>query len=252
MGVTDILDLGNGMPLFDKFQYEDWTLLSTRYELHLLLHSFKKDLDDPDRPSFGEPWPHNWWAETMSQIQFCCIPRFSLTCLSSPLFFFLISFVCGMCHFYLNSSNFKPTKEKHLSYYYSKYFKKAIFCAARVESLPLFTKFSSTKFRQPPKFPQKLNPLNFLRGMELSTIRPWEVRRFIGCDPRHREHGPRIFEGPKAGGFTCWLWMNSCCWELTLLELNRFFVRPKSLRIHHWKTLWRWLRSCFHCYWRMT
>ena len=54
MGVTDILDLGNGMPLFDKFQYEDWTLLSTRYELHLLIHSFKKDLDDPDRPSFGE------------------------------------------------------------------------------------------------------------------------------------------------------------------------------------------------------
>eukprot|EP00438_Fugacium_kawagutii_P015722 Skav235345 [mRNA] locus=scaffold520:1253293:1253487:- [translate_table: standard] len=43
------------MPLFEKFQYEDWTLLSTRYELHLLLHSFKKDLNDPDRPSFGEP-----------------------------------------------------------------------------------------------------------------------------------------------------------------------------------------------------
>lgn len=68
MGVQDILDLGNGMPLFEKFQYEDWTLLATRYELHLLLNSFKKDLNDPDRPSFGE---------------------------------------------------------KHLSYYYSKYFKKA-------------------------------------------------------------------------------------------------------------------------------
>ncbi|CAK9085427.1 Heterogeneous nuclear ribonucleoprotein U (hnRNP U) (Scaffold-attachment factor A) (SAF-A) [Durusdinium trenchii] len=54
MGVSDILDLGNGMPLFDKFAYEDWTLLSTRYELHLLLHSSKKDLNDPDRPSFGE------------------------------------------------------------------------------------------------------------------------------------------------------------------------------------------------------
>eukprot|EP00435_Cladocopium_sp_Y103_P049544 s854_g15.t1 len=54
MGVEDIMDLGNGMPLFEKFQYEDWTLLATRYELHLLLHSFKKDLNDPDRPSFGE------------------------------------------------------------------------------------------------------------------------------------------------------------------------------------------------------
>lgn len=104
MGVTDILDLGNGMPLFDKFQYEDWTLLSTRYELHLLIHSFKKDLDDPDRPSFGEPWRHNWW-ETMSQIQLC-IPRCSFSCLSSTL----ISFVCVMCHFYLNSSNFNPLR----------------------------------------------------------------------------------------------------------------------------------------------
>jgi len=52
--VTDITDLGNGMPLFSKFTYEDWTMLSTRYELHLLMHSFKKDLNDPDRPGFGE------------------------------------------------------------------------------------------------------------------------------------------------------------------------------------------------------
>jgi len=49
----DICDLGNGEPLFACFAYEDWTLLSTRYELHLLLHSFKKDLDDADRPSFS-------------------------------------------------------------------------------------------------------------------------------------------------------------------------------------------------------
>ncbi|CAJ1363719.1 unnamed protein product [Effrenium voratum] len=54
MAVTDIADLGNGQPLFANFAYEDWTLLSTRYELHVLLHSFKKDLDDPDRPSFSE------------------------------------------------------------------------------------------------------------------------------------------------------------------------------------------------------
>ena len=42
------------MPLFATFSYEDWTLLSTRYELHLLLNSFKKDLNDPDRPGFAE------------------------------------------------------------------------------------------------------------------------------------------------------------------------------------------------------
>lgn len=52
--VEDVLDIGNGEPLFFNFVYEDWTLLSTRYELHLLLHSFKKDLNDEDRPSFSE------------------------------------------------------------------------------------------------------------------------------------------------------------------------------------------------------
>lgn len=52
--VEDIMDLGNCEPLFANFAYEDWTLLSTRYEIHLLLHSFKKDLNDADRPSFGE------------------------------------------------------------------------------------------------------------------------------------------------------------------------------------------------------
>jgi len=52
LAVEDIKDIGNGEPLFGQFQYEDWTLLSTRYELHILVHSFKKDLNDPDRPSF--------------------------------------------------------------------------------------------------------------------------------------------------------------------------------------------------------
>ena len=52
--VEDVMDLGNCMPLFANFVYEDWTLLTLRAELHLLLHSFKKDLDDPDRPGFVE------------------------------------------------------------------------------------------------------------------------------------------------------------------------------------------------------
>ncbi|CAE8633146.1 unnamed protein product [Polarella glacialis] len=51
--VENIMDIGNGDALFADFAYEDWVLLSTRYELHLLLHSFKKDLNDPDRLSFG-------------------------------------------------------------------------------------------------------------------------------------------------------------------------------------------------------
>jgi len=54
LGVADVMDIGNGAPLFENFQYEDWVLLSTRYELHLLMLSFKKDLNDPDRPGFTE------------------------------------------------------------------------------------------------------------------------------------------------------------------------------------------------------
>ena len=52
--VEDVMDLGNTMPLFAQFLYEDWALLNLRAELHLLLQNFKKDLDDADRPSFVE------------------------------------------------------------------------------------------------------------------------------------------------------------------------------------------------------
>merc|ERR1719356_341285 len=54
MEVEDVTDLGNCEPLFAHFVYEDWALLSLRYEFNLLLHSFKKDLNDPDRPGFKE------------------------------------------------------------------------------------------------------------------------------------------------------------------------------------------------------
>lgn len=50
--VEDINDIGSGEPLFSNFAFEDWTMLSARYEIHLLVLSFKKDLDDADRPSF--------------------------------------------------------------------------------------------------------------------------------------------------------------------------------------------------------
>merc|ERR1711871_511999 len=52
--VEDILNIGNGKPLFFNFLYEDWMLLSLRYELHLLMHAFRRDIDDPDRPGFGK------------------------------------------------------------------------------------------------------------------------------------------------------------------------------------------------------
>jgi len=50
--VDDVSDIGNGKPLFSNFVYEDWALASLRFELHLLCHAFKRDLDDPERPAF--------------------------------------------------------------------------------------------------------------------------------------------------------------------------------------------------------
>merc|ERR1712151_88365 len=52
--VEKVDDIGNGEPLFSNWVYEVWTLLSLRFELHLLIHAFRKDLNDADRPSFRE------------------------------------------------------------------------------------------------------------------------------------------------------------------------------------------------------
>jgi len=52
--VDDVADVGSGEPIFSKFSFEDWALLSIRYELHLLIFAFRKDLDDPDRPTFPQ------------------------------------------------------------------------------------------------------------------------------------------------------------------------------------------------------
>lgn len=48
-GVRDINDIGGGMPLFRDFRVEDWTMMGLRFELHLLVHSFRRDADDPER-----------------------------------------------------------------------------------------------------------------------------------------------------------------------------------------------------------
>eukprot|EP00811_Abedinium_folium_P027199 NODE_4094_length_1938_cov_3.127002.p1 GENE.NODE_4094_length_1938_cov_3.127002~~NODE_4094_length_1938_cov_3.127002.p1 ORF type:complete len:454 (+),score=153.46 NODE_4094_length_1938_cov_3.127002:276-1637(+) len=54
MAVADVLDIGGGEPLCSRFEFEDWCLISLRAELHLLLHGFRRALDDADRPSFSE------------------------------------------------------------------------------------------------------------------------------------------------------------------------------------------------------
>jgi len=53
-GVDDVLDIAaadgkGGPPLFRDFQPEDWALMNFAFELNLLLHSFQRDVDDPDR-----------------------------------------------------------------------------------------------------------------------------------------------------------------------------------------------------------
>lgn len=46
----DLVDVGEGMPLFAKFESEDWTLAGLRYEFHILLHAFTKDVPEDSRP----------------------------------------------------------------------------------------------------------------------------------------------------------------------------------------------------------
>ncbi|CAK9049828.1 unnamed protein product [Durusdinium trenchii] len=41
--IDNIMDIGEGEPLFGSFEYEDWLLLSTKVELHLLVHHFRDD-----------------------------------------------------------------------------------------------------------------------------------------------------------------------------------------------------------------
>jgi hypothetical protein len=54
--VADVLDVGKGVPLFDSFTVEDWTLMKLRFDFCLLVLSFKVDANDPDRS--GIPLDH--------------------------------------------------------------------------------------------------------------------------------------------------------------------------------------------------
>eukprot|EP00927_Polykrikos_kofoidii_P071813 TRINITY_DN68021_c0_g1_i1.p1 TRINITY_DN68021_c0_g1~~TRINITY_DN68021_c0_g1_i1.p1 ORF type:complete len:946 (+),score=162.80 TRINITY_DN68021_c0_g1_i1:62-2899(+) len=50
--VANVFDIAKGEPLFANFEYEDWTLLGLRAELLFLVHGFRYDLNDPERPAF--------------------------------------------------------------------------------------------------------------------------------------------------------------------------------------------------------
>jgi len=56
-GIEDIFEVGGkpiNQPLFSQFGFEDWALLTLRFELNLLIHSFKKDVKDPERKEIHE------------------------------------------------------------------------------------------------------------------------------------------------------------------------------------------------------
>jgi len=53
-GVEDVCDACNGEPLFVEFIFEDWALFTLRYELFLLCHAFKHDIDDAENPGIHE------------------------------------------------------------------------------------------------------------------------------------------------------------------------------------------------------
>merc|ERR1712013_634162 len=54
--VDDVCDIGDGVPLFSNFAAEDWELVRLRFDFAMLIASFKKDCDDPDRE--GIPLEH--------------------------------------------------------------------------------------------------------------------------------------------------------------------------------------------------
>mmetsp|Transcript_115359 Transcript_115359/g.182267 ORF Transcript_115359/g.182267 Transcript_115359/m.182267 type:complete len:959 (+) Transcript_115359:47-2923(+) len=54
MAVEDINNFKGGEPLYAKFSFEDWALLSLRFEMHLLSHAYRKDTGDPDRIGIHE------------------------------------------------------------------------------------------------------------------------------------------------------------------------------------------------------
>ena len=46
--------LGDGEPLFANFTFEDWALLNLRFEVAVLMQSFRQDVSDPERPGIHE------------------------------------------------------------------------------------------------------------------------------------------------------------------------------------------------------
>jgi len=76
-GIEDINNIdGEDTPLYMDWEYEDWILLSLRFEVHLLIYSFLKDCPDKERP--GMPPEHlafyyeRYFNKTLNLKTFSC------------------------------------------------------------------------------------------------------------------------------------------------------------------------------------
>lgn len=54
----DINDVKNGVPMYAKWHAEDWSLANLRYEIHLLIHAFKRDVSDPEFNISAKHFPY--------------------------------------------------------------------------------------------------------------------------------------------------------------------------------------------------
>jgi len=54
--VEDVTNAEAGCPLYKEFSQDDWAMLTLRFELHLMAHAFRRDVDDPERA--GIPLEH--------------------------------------------------------------------------------------------------------------------------------------------------------------------------------------------------
>lgn len=71
--LADVCEYKDGEPLFSKFGFEDWTLLSLRFELHLLAHAYRKDAADPERVGIHEthlPFYYNKYFRKSFNVKF--------------------------------------------------------------------------------------------------------------------------------------------------------------------------------------
>merc|ERR1711988_275890 len=84
--VTDVSDVGNGVPLFEHFTFEDWALVELRFKMCWLVLSFKADVNDDDREGipkdhfafyyqkyYGEPVGHKKYGVTTNEELFAFI-----------------------------------------------------------------------------------------------------------------------------------------------------------------------------------